>query len=171
MHVEHPWDLSRFNRVAAYYLLAVSFYAVIWTARLSILFAIIRIDPDSVVRQRLKWLAVVFIGAFGFLVVQLLWICNEDPSWRGTPSPQCRLPKQVPICQLVSMYPFTHTSFFPSLRSLVSYTQRTYFPTCCSFYYLFGSFEASRIRISAGVLDSYSPHLVAPRSLLYSLKL
>src|SRR6266852_6242907 len=38
MHVDNPLELSRLNRIAAYYLIATTFYAVIWSARLSILF-------------------------------------------------------------------------------------------------------------------------------------
>jgi len=102
MHVEHPSDLSRLNRIAAYYLMAVTFYTVIWTARISILFSIIRIDPDPVMRRRLKWLAAAFVAALAFLLSQLFWTCEGIHGWKDRPSPQCPLPKQVAICQLIS---------------------------------------------------------------------
>ena len=102
MHVDNPLELSRLNRIAAYYLMATTFYAVIWTARLSILFSIIRIDPDPAMRRRLMWLAAAFVAAIGFFFTQLFWVCETmDNGWKNKASPQCPLPKQVAICQLV----------------------------------------------------------------------
>ena len=115
MHTENPSDISRLNRIVTYYLSAVTFYTVIWSARISILFSIIRIDPDPFMRHRLKWLAAVFVGAIGFFIAQLFWICeNHHNDWKDTASPQCHLPEQVPICQLVCTHPF------PSPLSLCS---------------------------------------------------
>ncbi|KAA1467296.1 hypothetical protein DENSPDRAFT_832309 [Dentipellis sp. KUC8613] len=102
MHVENPNDLSKTSRIAAYYLMATTFYTVIWSARLSILFSIIRIDPDPVWRLRLRWIAGIFIGAIVFFLAQLMWVCEPEPSWKNAPSPQCKLNKEVAICQLVS---------------------------------------------------------------------
>ncbi|KDQ54571.1 hypothetical protein JAAARDRAFT_60555 [Jaapia argillacea MUCL 33604] len=102
MHVETPSDLSQINRVAAYYLMAMSFYAVIWSARLAILFSIIRLDPNPVMRSRLKWVAGVFIACIFFFFAQLMWVCEPEPKWKNAASPQCELNKQVAICQLVS---------------------------------------------------------------------
>jgi hypothetical protein len=118
MHAEDPLDVSKFDRIVTYYLSAVTFYAVIWSARISILFSIIRIDPDPFMRRRLKWLAAVFVSAMGFLLAQLFWICESHHNdWKDTASPQCHLPKQVPICELVCTHPFTHISLFLLQRS------------------------------------------------------
>lgn len=106
MHVEHPSDLSRLSRIAAYYLMAVTFYTVIWSARLSILFSIIRIDPDPLMRYRLKWLAAAFVAAVLGLFFQLFWVCEHIHGWKNKASPQCPLPKQVAIFQLICAYPF-----------------------------------------------------------------
>ncbi|KAI0050480.1 hypothetical protein FA95DRAFT_1570553 [Auriscalpium vulgare] len=102
MHVENPAELSKTNRVAAYYLMAATFYTIIWSARTSILFSIIRIDPDPQMRRRLKWLAALFIAALVFFLTQLLWVCEPMHAWKNLPSPQCHLTKEVAICQLVS---------------------------------------------------------------------
>lgn len=102
MHVEHPADLSRLDRIAAYYLMAVTFYTVIWSARISILFSIIRIDPDPRMRYRLKWLAAAFVAAVCGLLFQLFWTCEHLHGWKNKASPQCPLPKQVAIFQLIS---------------------------------------------------------------------
>ena len=108
MHVEHPTDLPRLDRIAAYYLMAVTFYTVIWSARISILFSIIRIDPDPVMRHRLKWLAAAFLAAVGGLFFQLFWTCEHIHGWKNKASPQCPLPKGVAIFQLISAF----VSFF-----------------------------------------------------------
>jgi glucan phosphoethanolaminetransferase (alkaline phosphatase superfamily) len=115
MHVEHPKDLSRLDRIAAYYLMAVTFYTVIWSARISILFSIIRIDPDPIMRQRLKWLAAAFLAAVGGLFFQLFWTCEHIHGWKNKTSPQCPLPKQVAIFQLISACS-THLVFFVLLK-------------------------------------------------------
>jgi hypothetical protein len=128
MHVEHPTDLSRLDRIAAYYLMAMTFYAVIWTARLSILFSIIRIDPDPVWRRRLMWLAGAFIAALCFFYAQLLWTCETMTNgWKNKVSPQCPLPKQIAICQLVCKYmhaylcfPTAHSSFLAQTADVIA---------------------------------------------------
>ncbi|KAF8262793.1 hypothetical protein EI94DRAFT_1600472, partial [Lactarius quietus] len=102
MHVEHPSDLSRLDRIAAYCLMAVTFYTVIWSARLSILFSIIRIDPDPVMGRRLRWLAAAFVAAVLGLLFQLFYKCEHIHGWKNKASPQCPLPKQVAIVQLVT---------------------------------------------------------------------
>ncbi|KAI0041605.1 hypothetical protein FA95DRAFT_1501198 [Auriscalpium vulgare] len=102
MFAEGLGHLSKSSLVAAYYLMASTFSTVIWSARLSILFSIIRLDPDPSTRRKLMWLAGVFVGALVFFVAQLLWVCEPHPEWKSLPLPQCRLTKQVAICQLVS---------------------------------------------------------------------
>ena len=88
--------------------MAVTFYTVIWSARISILFSIIRIDPDPVMRHRLKWLAAAFLAAVGGLFFQLFWTCEHIHGWKNKASPQCPLPKGVAIFQLISAF----VSFF-----------------------------------------------------------
>ncbi|KAI0045762.1 hypothetical protein FA95DRAFT_1495059 [Auriscalpium vulgare] len=102
IHIHDPSKVPKHERVTAYYLMAMSFYTVIWSARTSILFSIIRIDPDPHTRRRLRWVAAAFIGAIGFFIAQILWVCEPEPTWKDLPSPQCHLTKQVAICQLVS---------------------------------------------------------------------
>ncbi|KAI0031126.1 hypothetical protein K488DRAFT_29793, partial [Vararia minispora EC-137] len=103
MHVDDPSTISRTGLIAAYYLMATSFYAIIWSARLSILFSIIRIDPDSRSQRRLYYVAALFLGALLFFFAQLFWVCEpQGHIWKNLPSPQCRLNKEVAICQLVS---------------------------------------------------------------------
>jgi hypothetical protein len=122
MHVENPADMSRLSRIASYYLMATTFYAVIWTARISILFSIIRIDPDLVMRRRLRWLAAAFVGALVFYLVQLLWTCErKHDGWKNMRSPQCHIPKVVAICQLVCT-PYSASSLQDSLLTYLPKT-------------------------------------------------
>lgn len=105
MHVSNPADLSPVNRVAAYYLLATSFYAVIWSARLSILYSVIRLDPSPHRRKILLYIAAGYMTVTVILLCQLFWICepeNMGNHWKDLRNPQCTLNKQVAICQLVS---------------------------------------------------------------------
>lgn len=81
--------------------MASTFYVTIWTARLSILFSIIRIDPDPHVRRRLTFVAGLFFGAILFFLAQLLWVCEPQKGWKEERSPQCALNKEVAICQVV----------------------------------------------------------------------
>ncbi|KZV81495.1 hypothetical protein EXIGLDRAFT_755554 [Exidia glandulosa HHB12029] len=102
MHVPNPAQLTKVNRVAAYYILATSFYAVIWSARLSILFSVIRLEPHTSTRKRLYWAALALFLTVCFLISQLFWVCEPEPGWKDLPSPQCTLNKEVAICQLVT---------------------------------------------------------------------
>ncbi|KAJ7780162.1 hypothetical protein DFH07DRAFT_720097, partial [Mycena maculata] len=97
-----PGGLQGGACLAAYYLMAMTFYAIIWSSRLSILLSIVRIDPSHGRWRRLFWVAVAFVTATLFLFAQLLWVCEPEPAWKNTQNPQCRLPLQVAICQLVT---------------------------------------------------------------------
>ncbi|KAJ6616997.1 hypothetical protein B0H10DRAFT_1347022 [Mycena sp. CBHHK59/15] len=102
LHINVPNNLSKTTRVAAYYLMATTFYSIIWASRLSILFSIVRIDPSVSRRKGLFWIAVAFVTATLFLLAQLFWVCESEPGWKDRPNPQCRLPLQVAICQVVT---------------------------------------------------------------------
>lgn len=71
------------------------------SARLAILFSIIRLDPSPTRRRRLLAVAALFFTVAVVLIVQLFWVCEPEAGWKDTKSPQCKLNKQVAICQLV----------------------------------------------------------------------
>ncbi|KAF7342298.1 hypothetical protein MVEN_01818000 [Mycena venus] len=103
LHIPPPNNLPKKGGVAVYYLTGIAFYAIVWGSRLSILFSIIRIDPTFERRRRLFWVAVVFIVISLALLAQLFSVCeSKDPSWKNAPNPQCPLPLQVAVCQLVT---------------------------------------------------------------------
>ncbi|KAG6811766.1 hypothetical protein H0H92_005896 [Tricholoma furcatifolium] len=88
--------------IAAYYLMASTFYTVVWFSRLSILFSIIRIDPNASRRRILYFVAAVFFIITLIFVAQLFWVCEPmGAQWKNEASPQCRLTDQVVVMQLV----------------------------------------------------------------------
>ncbi|KAJ6587931.1 hypothetical protein B0H19DRAFT_896548, partial [Mycena capillaripes] len=89
----------------AFYLTHTTFYAIIWcvrASRLSILFSILRIDSSAERRKCLFWVSVAFVAAAVFSLGQLLWVCESQKPWKFSPNPQCELPPQVAVCQLVA---------------------------------------------------------------------
>ncbi|KAJ8096297.1 hypothetical protein PM082_011452 [Marasmius tenuissimus] len=103
MHVRNPNDVSKLTRVAAYYLMAVTFYSIIWASRLSIICSIIRIDHESPPRRHVYiGISFVYFIAAVTLIVQLFWVCEPEPRWKDMRNPQCHLTTQVAICQLIT---------------------------------------------------------------------
>ncbi|KAJ6586003.1 hypothetical protein B0H19DRAFT_925285, partial [Mycena capillaripes] len=102
LHIPLPNHLSNTTRIAVFYSMAIAFYLIVWGSRLSILFSIVRIDPSAARRRRLFCVAAAFVTTALLLLGQLLWICESDPSWKDSENPQCELPLQVAICQLVT---------------------------------------------------------------------
>jgi len=102
MHVPNPRVLTHTDNIAAYYIMAATFYSIIWTARLAILYSVIRIDPNPRTRMYLHRVAVIFIVVLMVMIAQLFWVCEPLKQWRKEASPQCPLDHQVAICQLVT---------------------------------------------------------------------
>ncbi|KIJ37406.1 hypothetical protein M422DRAFT_177900, partial [Sphaerobolus stellatus SS14] len=101
MHVPHSSKRS----MPSYYLMATSFYAIIWSARLSILFSIIRLDQNPKRKKTLLYISSIYILVAVLLLAQLFWVCEPEQShnhWKDFDTPQCTLNKQVAICQLIS---------------------------------------------------------------------
>ncbi|KAG5641228.1 hypothetical protein DXG03_005694, partial [Asterophora parasitica] len=99
VHLGDPTHLSYTTRVGMYYVLSQGFYGVIW---LSILFSIVRITPPGTAKKILYG----FVGSFAIvwivLFAQVFWVCENQPIWKDTPSPQCALGRNVAIAQLIS---------------------------------------------------------------------
>ncbi|KAF7342333.1 hypothetical protein MVEN_01821700 [Mycena venus] len=89
---------------AVFYLTGITFYAIVWGSRLSILFSIIRIDPTFERRRRLFWVAVAFVVVSFVLVAQLFWVCDSENSFdsgKNSTHLGCHSPLQMAICQLI----------------------------------------------------------------------
>ncbi|KAJ7818059.1 hypothetical protein B0H14DRAFT_2840670 [Mycena olivaceomarginata] len=103
LHIPPPNNIPKNGGVAVFYLTVITFYAIVWGSRLSILFSIIRIDPSSERRRRLFWVAMAFLIVSVISVAQLFWVC-EGPfdTWKNAPNPGCALPLQVALFQLIT---------------------------------------------------------------------
>jgi len=104
MHYGGPYAYNLSVRLAAYYLIAEGFYLTLWTARLSILYSIIRIVPDQKQKRFLYCAAVAFITVLVLLMAQVFWVCEAfgHTHWKEAPNPQCALGLQVAVCQLIT---------------------------------------------------------------------
>jgi hypothetical protein len=70
------------------------------------LFSLIRIEPNSLQRKRLLFVAATFALACALLIAQVFWVCGPNPAWRKLPIPQCPLGTQVVVCQLICQWSF-----------------------------------------------------------------
>ncbi|KAJ8075307.1 hypothetical protein AAF712_016346 [Marasmius tenuissimus] len=98
--------------IVAYYMMAATYYGVLWFSRLSMLFSIIRIHPEYGVgfrwklsiRRPLYLVSGVFSIIMVVLLCQLVWVCepeNAKTRWKEMERPQCGLTRQVAITQVV----------------------------------------------------------------------
>jgi len=70
-------------------------------ARLSVLFSMIRIDPNPRRRTGILFVAAIFALVGVLLTAQVHWICADKTTWRKRPVPRCPLSTQFVVCQLV----------------------------------------------------------------------
>ncbi|EIN03562.1 hypothetical protein PUNSTDRAFT_146998 [Punctularia strigosozonata HHB-11173 SS5] len=103
LHLPDSTALPHLTNIALYYIMATTFYCIIWTARLSILHSIIRIDSHQLRAKILRWVAVVFAVILVVMNCQLFWVCEPIGStWKPAAFPQCPIGKQVVTTQLVT---------------------------------------------------------------------
>ena len=143
---------SATTRYMIYYILSGGFNWVIWyplltlhtcfhflmleprSARLSILFIVIRMTPPCMgSRRALHFLAWSFGVALSFHLAQMIWVCETKTAWKvrcfvifnprsltaasqTTPAPQCPLALQVVIGRLIST-PSLPSQFVTSIFS------------------------------------------------------
>ncbi|KAF5363412.1 hypothetical protein D9756_001078 [Leucocoprinus leucothites] len=88
--------------VIRYYLIAVTFFCVLWSSRLSIVFSIIRINPFPEYQFKLKLVAVAFVIIPILLILQCFLICVPENEWKTWPVPTCVLDDASAICQLIA---------------------------------------------------------------------
>ncbi|KAG6872050.1 hypothetical protein C0995_013569 [Termitomyces sp. Mi166 len=104
LHLGNPstTHLSQTTRVAMYYIMAQGFYAIIWPARISILFSVVRFTPRSAKLKKILYcLAVSFLILWCILFAQIFWVCEPMPEWKDTVAPQCPIGTDVAIAQLI----------------------------------------------------------------------
>ncbi|KAJ8096310.1 hypothetical protein PM082_011466 [Marasmius tenuissimus] len=126
MHVKNPDDVSKLTRVAAYYLMSVTFFSIIWASRISILYSIIRIDPGSRSRRHTYiGISIVFFIVGIILILQIFWVCEPEPRWKEARNPQCHVTTQVAVCQLITDILADSFLLFAPLRVLTHLTDKT----------------------------------------------
>ncbi|KAJ3554409.1 hypothetical protein NM688_g3128 [Phlebia brevispora] len=101
MHLEDPNKHTQRVKIAVYYLCAHFFYLVAWSAKLSILFTVIRISSFGTMRRLLVGVAFIFGILYIILFAQIFWVCDKQPGWKTQPLPQCFLGRNVAIAQVI----------------------------------------------------------------------
>jgi hypothetical protein len=90
-------------RVALYYIPCQSFYVVVWSSRLSILFTIVRLTvPGTTIRRVLISIAITFGIVWALLFSQVWWVCEAEPGWKTQPHPQCDLGGSIATAQIIT---------------------------------------------------------------------
>ncbi|KAJ3746372.1 hypothetical protein DFH05DRAFT_1458679 [Lentinula detonsa] len=87
-----PLNESHSARIVAY-----------WSARISLIFSVIRLIPPLFVLRRVsEWTAVIFFLMWAGLLTQKTYVCASDRSWYQLAAPQCHLGMDVAIVELVT---------------------------------------------------------------------
>lgn len=107
MLTDTPWTgplhQSLHARTVAYWLSSISFTSVLWTARLSILYSVIRITPPKMTLRRCTYLAVfLFLLMYAGVIVSKVYVCVHDPKWQQSPILQCHLGRGIAIAELTT---------------------------------------------------------------------
>ncbi|KAF7770342.1 hypothetical protein Agabi119p4_6316 [Agaricus bisporus var. burnettii] len=95
-------DPVQHNGVVRYYLISNMFYAAIWSARLSILFSLIRITQNLRSNRFFFIFGAIFLLTWLVLTAQLYWECEAKTAWKKMKVPQCDLSSAVAICQIIA---------------------------------------------------------------------
>ncbi|XP_006461762.1 hypothetical protein AGABI2DRAFT_178789 [Agaricus bisporus var. bisporus H97] len=95
-------DPVQHNGVVRYYLISNMFYAAIWSARLSILFSLIRITQNLRSNRIFYIFGAIFLLTWLVLTAQLYWECEAKSAWKEMKVPQCDLSSAVAICQIIA---------------------------------------------------------------------
>ncbi|PIL27671.1 hypothetical protein GSI_10823 [Ganoderma sinense ZZ0214-1] len=90
-------------RILGYYMLNVAFTCVLWSARLSILFSIIRLIPYLMRLRVYATMAAVLFGCMWVaLIILKITVCETHPEWKQTQGVQCVLGPAVAGVELAT---------------------------------------------------------------------
>ncbi|PPR04804.1 hypothetical protein CVT26_012977 [Gymnopilus dilepis] len=113
VHVQNPAKHSQRLKLIIAWMCPIFFYAVTWSARVSILMTVIRISLGKM-RKVLIWIGFAFFIAWAVLFAQIFWTCENNttnPNWKSDFAPQCPLGLKVAIAQVISESSFIYFSF------------------------------------------------------------
>ncbi|KAJ7099692.1 hypothetical protein C8R44DRAFT_682799 [Mycena epipterygia] len=101
MWIRTDMSQSKSTRIVAYWLINLSFTSTLWSARMSVIFSVIRIVPSQL---KLRKVTAGFAALFGVmwiaLLVQKVYRCASDKSWYALEKPQCHLGSGVAAVEL-----------------------------------------------------------------------
>ncbi|KAH9926761.1 uncharacterized protein B0H18DRAFT_332377 [Fomitopsis serialis] len=96
-------SLPLHRRVLGYFMLNSCFTCVLWSARMSILFSIMRIIPRLMhMRRHTYFCAALFLIMWIVVLTQKLYICVHNDEWQHKPNAQCILGESVGGVELAS---------------------------------------------------------------------
>ncbi|KDR74311.1 hypothetical protein GALMADRAFT_211910 [Galerina marginata CBS 339.88] len=101
VHLQDPAKHSEHLKLVIAYMLPHLFYAVTWSARLSILLTVIRISLGTM-RKVLVWTGILFLITYLVLFAQIWWVCEDNAVWKTSFNPQCPLGLNVAIAQVIT---------------------------------------------------------------------
>lgn len=82
-------------------MLTFDFTCSLWSARLSIIFSIMRVMPPMMtIRRVTQWFSVSFVLMWMALIIQKALHCTSDLSWEKEAKPQCHLGRAIGITEL-----------------------------------------------------------------------
>ncbi|EGO22985.1 hypothetical protein SERLADRAFT_471584, partial [Serpula lacrymans var. lacrymans S7.9] len=94
-------DGGKQSHIISLWLTLLSYTCVIWSARMSIVFSIIRIAPPSATFRRLTYAAaVVFFFMWATIFSAKAYLCGADRSWYQDPIIQCPLTLTIALIEL-----------------------------------------------------------------------
>ena len=102
------------KRVNTYWFVSLGFTCVLWAARMSMMFSIIRITPPMHrLRVVSKWSSALFVVCWISLMAQKLYICTTtQETWHLSATTECHLGKSVAILELCSKYQLIYPAFW-----------------------------------------------------------
>ncbi|KAJ3775565.1 hypothetical protein FB446DRAFT_387084 [Lentinula raphanica] len=89
--------------IPAYWLVSITFTCTLWSARISLIFSVIRLIPPLFVLRRVsEGTAAIFFLMWAGSLAQKTYVCASDRSWYQLAAPQCHLGTAVAIVELVT---------------------------------------------------------------------
>ncbi|KAJ3967083.1 hypothetical protein EV361DRAFT_518191 [Lentinula raphanica] len=98
-----PLNEPHSARIVAYWLVSITFTCTLWSARISLIFSVIRLIPPLFVLRRVsEGTAAIFFLMWAGSLAQKTYVCASDRSWYQLAAPQCHLGTAVAIVELVT---------------------------------------------------------------------
>jgi len=96
-------DVPQSHRVAIFYIVQTTYYAIVWACRASILLTVIRLTSASAMRTFL-WVSLALFAIFWCILTgQVVVVCIRQPGWEDIrPLPACNLGRDIAISGLTT---------------------------------------------------------------------